>query len=391
MVRGQPYSEMYLVSPAIFERMLNCLDKADQVVLDSINQNPSPEEQPRRPSQARLGELYEGELGPGLPAPIASQPNLAFQNLPLPLSSNPQSIFPNLPDPKASNPQSTFLNLPGPIASNPPVAFSGLPQPTASEPLISFVDLPNPISSNALMTHTNLPDPIASDPGMTHSLPAPMPSNPHLAIQSLPIPMPSNPLVAQTLPVPMPSNPPLIRPSKIKLPVPIRSNPPIIQTAAALPQPYIQRAPLRRTVPNVRGGCSADEVCSVSSTEQPKRCHICNKFFTRQWNLARHMQTVHSADPSQYLIDQPNINNDDSDEEAQATFPSGSEGVLPDPDVHMGSEQNFSSWSQPSIARRPSFKTNMRPKNGRKRLQERVDVQIRRDPYGKRASFEQWQ
>jgi len=30
-----PYSEMYLVSPAIYERMLSCLDKADLNVMES--------------------------------------------------------------------------------------------------------------------------------------------------------------------------------------------------------------------------------------------------------------------------------------------------------------------------------------------------------------------
>ena len=36
--KKSPYSEMYLVSPAIYQRMLKCLDRSDVNIVENLNQ-----------------------------------------------------------------------------------------------------------------------------------------------------------------------------------------------------------------------------------------------------------------------------------------------------------------------------------------------------------------
>src|SRR5574343_1851314 len=64
-----PYSIMYLVTPAIYEKLLLCIDEGDQKLLDNLN-NPHYETEDRRPAQIRLDALSSEEIKPIVPLPF---------------------------------------------------------------------------------------------------------------------------------------------------------------------------------------------------------------------------------------------------------------------------------------------------------------------------------
>src|SRR5574343_341655 len=64
-----PYSIMYLVTPAIYEKLLLCIDEGDQKLLDNLNK-PHDETEDRRPAQIRLDALSSEEIKPIVPLPF---------------------------------------------------------------------------------------------------------------------------------------------------------------------------------------------------------------------------------------------------------------------------------------------------------------------------------
>jgi len=61
MAKRSPYSEMYLVSPAIWQRMLRTMDKADVSVMESLNK-PMVEEEPKSMSEKVLHQIHQQEM-----------------------------------------------------------------------------------------------------------------------------------------------------------------------------------------------------------------------------------------------------------------------------------------------------------------------------------------
>jgi len=56
-----PYSTMYLVTPAIYEKLLLCIDEGDKKLLDSLNKPPNAS-QDRRPAQVVIDALSSREI-----------------------------------------------------------------------------------------------------------------------------------------------------------------------------------------------------------------------------------------------------------------------------------------------------------------------------------------
>ncbi len=69
-----PYSMMYLVTPAIYEKLLLCIDEGDKKLLDNLN-NPPDENLDRRPAQIRLDALSSEEIKPIVPLSLDVQPS----------------------------------------------------------------------------------------------------------------------------------------------------------------------------------------------------------------------------------------------------------------------------------------------------------------------------
>ena len=76
-----PYSMMYLVTPAIYEKLLLCIDDGDKKLLDNLN-NPPDENQDRRPAQIRLDALSSEEIKPIVSLPF-NGPSTAIHNVPI--------------------------------------------------------------------------------------------------------------------------------------------------------------------------------------------------------------------------------------------------------------------------------------------------------------------
>src|SRR5574343_221007 len=80
-----PYSMMYLVTPAIYEKLLLCIDEGDKKLLDSLNK-PTNLSQDKRPAQVIIDALSSQEIGQ-TPARMTVTDSSAVHQLdPLPIA-----------------------------------------------------------------------------------------------------------------------------------------------------------------------------------------------------------------------------------------------------------------------------------------------------------------
>lgn len=106
---GSPYSMMYLVTPAIYEKLLLCIDEGDKKIIDSLNKPPE-EQQERRPAQVIIDAVSSQEM-----TPIPSSSSIPqVSSVPVAVSVHSQE---NLPPPAP-----TVLNVNPPIP--PPIVVS---------------------------------------------------------------------------------------------------------------------------------------------------------------------------------------------------------------------------------------------------------------------------
>lgn len=61
--RSSPYAKMYLVSPAVYEKLLKCIDDSDKALTESMNPDVDVVEE-KRPSEIALEQLHREELDP---------------------------------------------------------------------------------------------------------------------------------------------------------------------------------------------------------------------------------------------------------------------------------------------------------------------------------------
>ena len=446
--KHSPYSEMYLVSPAIYERMLSCLDKADLNVVDSINKQVA-EEREKRPSEVALQQLHQAELDqPDVPmhdspSPQALESTQQLQdqiemddpNLPLemepPIVSPPQQIEttnalpiemePNLPQIETTN------ALPIQMEPKPPV----LRPPRLIVPNIAQQQMNQIETTNALPIQMEPKPPVLRPPRLIV---------PNIAQQQ----MNQIEMFSQNQPLQKASKQPLIRPARFIPPIAQQISAPLPQIAqqnpAPLPltfSPTVQQqnvvtkrkyrggiAPPSQ-VPMIRPPCSGN-LCSISNIRNKiaarnKDCPHCGKSFTRSWNLDRHIADVHRAvgnsikrTVSPYI---PQIGSIPSIQQ-QEVLPIQQQEVLP---IEQEVQPQLPFQEMPALEYKPASRlqsgprlrlrrikaqlqqradalrdtdTDMYdswgPKNRRKRLQPTMNVKIRKDPYAKKAHFDQW-
>ena len=62
-VKSSPYAKMYLVSPAVYEKLLKCIDESDKAMTESLNPEAEIVEE-RRPSEIAVEQIHREELNP---------------------------------------------------------------------------------------------------------------------------------------------------------------------------------------------------------------------------------------------------------------------------------------------------------------------------------------
>lgn len=66
-IRQSPYAKMYLVSPAIYGKLLSCLDDRDKAMAESLNPPGGADEpEEKRPSEQLLEQMHQDEINPRL-------------------------------------------------------------------------------------------------------------------------------------------------------------------------------------------------------------------------------------------------------------------------------------------------------------------------------------
>jgi len=113
-LRQSPYAKMYLVSPAIYGKLLSCLDERDKAMAESLNPDRPNDPEEKRPSEKLLEEMHEAEINPKIVVdqphqfitPEALQEGLA-QVMPTPSSTHVQPV-----DVEATQPSTQALVIP---------------------------------------------------------------------------------------------------------------------------------------------------------------------------------------------------------------------------------------------------------------------------------------
>jgi hypothetical protein len=142
-----PYSLMYLVTPAIYEKLLLCLDEGDKRLIDSLNK-PSGDE-PKRPSEHIANIIATSEVTP------TSNLNTSFVGD----NTTSQQLFTqpiHYADPKASTQVHVEKNIPidvvqfqqpaaAAVVQQPAAAVVVQPQVAQQAPIIQHQILPQPL------------------------------------------------------------------------------------------------------------------------------------------------------------------------------------------------------------------------------------------------------
>jgi len=133
-----PYAKMYMVGPAVYEKLLNCLDEVDKKMTENLNTNPVEENENLRPSERHIQTIQNEELNineePTLPPPPPPLPPPLPPPPPTPPPQPPQpieQIEPQVPieTPTPEQPELTPIEPePEPITPIPNILRSPCPQ-----------------------------------------------------------------------------------------------------------------------------------------------------------------------------------------------------------------------------------------------------------------------
>jgi len=121
-ISGSPYSMMYLVTPAIYEKLLLCIDEGDKKIIDSLNRDQDAIEE-RRPAQVLIDSFSSKEIKqiPAISVSPVSESvsipqvtnvpvvNPSSQQVPVAVTVHPQD---NVPVPLPSIPQTQPVIIP---------------------------------------------------------------------------------------------------------------------------------------------------------------------------------------------------------------------------------------------------------------------------------------
>lgn len=131
-VKSSPYAKMYLVSPAVYEKLLKCIDESDKAMTESLNPEAEIVEE-RRPSEIAVEQIHREELNP--------EPEIRTQVVPPKIT--PQMLQSALSSVKKTQP-STLPLIPEydeemqalePVAQGPPITDQPILAPTLAQPI----------------------------------------------------------------------------------------------------------------------------------------------------------------------------------------------------------------------------------------------------------------
>ena len=146
-ISGSPYSMMYLVTPAIYEKLLLCIDEGDKKIIDSLNRDQDDIGE-RRPAQVLIDSFSSKEIKqiPAISIPPVSE------SLPVPQVTNVPIVNPpqvQVPVAVTVHPQE---NVPVPLPSIPPTQQVVIPPVQVIEPIKPMtVDISTDLSQPAVI------------------------------------------------------------------------------------------------------------------------------------------------------------------------------------------------------------------------------------------------
>ena len=282
-VKSSPYAKMYLVSPAIYEKLLRCLDESDLQYTESMNK-PAETLEDKRPSEKAIEEMHRHEVTS---------------------AAKPAITKPALQQALASVPPSAGIMEPNPQDYMPTVIATGR-------------------DPHAALGYSVVPE---SDEDMPLSLRFPQKKmithNPEKLFRNV---EPSFGQLTEPESFDIPEQQELQQP--VLQPVPV-----VHQPVPVVPQPGTSRAaPKRPSVATLaRQRVSTTPTCvttargKICSVNAPKArgsklvsvCETCGKTFTRKFDLKRHMLSIHNVElPTSY---KRWINKDEDMGEVQGT------------------------------------------------------------------------
>jgi len=427
--KKSPYSEMYLVSPAIYQRMLKCLDRSDVNIVENLNQPITIEEQ-KTPSEKFLEQIHSAEIEPNEEVqPIQQYIPQQIQNVlpisePMDLSIQPMQT---LQAPPLLPPDNVTLQAPNLLAHSAQTIENRIPPPLR----LMSGDQPMPIAYE----NEYIPPSVVYHPSISQEAP-PIEQETRYAIEQQQQQQQQPSIgVQQHLPISQYQQPSAIT---FQTPVQVPAVSSVVPAVSSVRQN--RGGVLKISKPCSTALCQVDNNSPIAIPIQQKLiriktnnrknrrkehiCYHCNRVFTRGWNLARHIYDVHrgkesvniSKDRNEviYPIEEDNSDNSDNSdshsiEDKKITFESLKQRRLEDRrtknlpieqdkrEAITGELKKPLVYKQPkAITYRPesSFKKwtpiSDRFGNVRKRNQPEIDVSIRKDPYGKKPSFTQW-
>lgn len=253
MSRQSAYSKMYLVTPAIYEKMLKCLDEGERKLAEQLNE-PSTQVVEKRPSESILENISSSEVMPDV------QPVEAL--------SDPESA----PAPAPA---------PAPAAMSPQQVEQLQSQIIGTDDYDDDEDIPLSVIKELRKKRKRILPKVSRvmhDPIEEAIIPPTTSSETTSSFPPLPVSFQSADW----------ENTPL---SVIKE---MRRRDRNVRFRDSQDEIYPKRIPDRPCLPNRLGQiCSPQPQSNLSPSKQRKQCHICLKWYDRQYGLDRHMSSVH--------------------------------------------------------------------------------------------------
>jgi len=275
--KTSPFSKMYLVSPAVYEKLLRCLDEADLQLTEQLNKPPSATEE-MRPSEKAIERIHAEEIT------SAAKPAINKQALQEALASVPSGAPLMEPNPQDYMPRMGVAMGRDPHAA---VGYSVVPESDEDMPLsIRF-------PQRRMITHN--PEKVFESVGpdfgrLTESTSFEIPSHEQQAIEHQPLlPDVSQPRAIQPI---MPS---------------IRKDFPIVPSIKKKTKPRLIIPEFVLPKTTLSSGCAdtpRGTICSINAPQARTKkapsvnvCQTCGTTFTRKYDLKRHMLSKHGIEP----------------------------------------------------------------------------------------------
>jgi len=337
--RSSTYSKMYLVSPGIYEKLLNCLDDTEK--MQAQEHNRPNEELPKRPSEQIIEDLHMEEIGQPISMPqLPPPPQPIYPDLSEELHRERMggTLYPSVPRDVERLPrdvrdvevsQALYPSIPGEVEMS-------QPQPMLDNPTDPWSELEREIELTGDLPPMLEPPPVRSaleppvvrrsleQPPVRPALEPPVVRRPKKSVRfGIPIAtfreqvaLKQRERLQKVKPLKKYRYGPIIEPLQHPTPIPptsvIPARPLLAQARLVAPpvRPPLSQPPMpvqnittqeayRRELSNQ--ACGKNKLCAtIKNQRMPKNvCPICGRTFGRNWNLTRHMSDVHSRLPDE--------------------------------------------------------------------------------------------